>query len=132
MKVDVQGLKDNRDAWASPPEAVGVEAAPNDDWSASDDAVDAAADAAEAAEVAADAAIEDPAYDRDNWSEADRQKVEALEEAAGNAASAVFDAQEQAVANARKTRSEENTSELQSLMRISSADICLHKITTNM
>src|SRR3546814_7555721 len=51
MKVDVQVLKDNRDAWASPPEAVEVEAAPNDDWSASDDAVDAAADAAEAAEV---------------------------------------------------------------------------------
>jgi len=104
MKVDVQVLKDNRDAWANPPEMVEVEAAPGEDWSASDDAVNAAADAAEAAEVAADAAIEDPAYDRDNWSEADRQRVEALEEAAGNAASAVFEAQEQAVANARNKK----------------------------
>ncbi len=117
MKVDVQTLKDNRDMWSeAATETEAVEAAPSDDWSSSDEAADAvaeaadaaatdaavAADAADAAAAAADAAIDDPAYDRDNWSEADRQRVEQLEEAASNASSAAFDAQEEAVANARK------------------------------
>ena len=109
MKVDVQTLKDNRDMWSEVASATeAVEAAPSDDWSGPDEATDAAADAAvaadaaDAAAAAADAAIDDPAYDRDNWSEADRQRVEQLEEAASNASSAAFDAQEEAVANARK------------------------------
>jgi hypothetical protein len=61
-----------------------------------------AADAADAAAAAADAAVDDPAYDRSNWSEADRQRVEQLEAAANTASSAAFDAQDEAVANARK------------------------------
>src|SRR3546814_1693265 len=85
----------------------------DEEWSSDDQAVDAAADAAEDAEAAADAAADaaedasDPAFDRDNWSDADRQRVEELETA----------------------RSEEHTSELQSLMRISYAVFCLKKKT---
>lgn len=100
MKVDVKTLKENRDAWNSPP----VEA--SEDWGATDAAADAAAaDVADAAAAAADAAgeaIDDPAFDRENWSAADRTRVEQLEEAASSAASAAYDAQEAAIANARK------------------------------
>ena len=81
MKVDVSVLKEQRDMWNSDSmeatDAVAVDAA--DDY-----AVDAAADvaaaeaAADAAEAAADAAV---AYDRSNWSEADRKRVEELEAA---------------------------------------------------
>src|SRR3546814_8672146 len=89
-------------------DAVAVDAA--DDY-----AVDTAADvaaaeaAADAAEAAADAAVavDDPAYDRSNWSADDRKRVEDLELA--------------------YERSEEHTSELQSLMRISYAVFCLKK-----
>jgi len=110
MKVDVQTLKDNRDMWSGdgePAEAMIGEPGDEATWDSADAAADGAeaavaADAAEAAAAAADAAIDDPAYDRGNWSEADRQRVEQLEEAASNASSAAFDAQEEAVANARK------------------------------
>lgn len=109
MKVDVQTLKDNRDMWSeTATEAEAADTTASDDWSstdATDTAVDAAADAAvaaDAAAAAADAAVDDPAYDRNNWSEADRQRVEQLEAAANTASSAAFDAQDEAVANARK------------------------------
>jgi hypothetical protein len=100
MKVSVKELQDPRDQLNTPVEAC----------TAATEAVDAAADAtdaaaADAAEAAADAATEasdDPAFDRDSWSEADRTRVEQLEEAASNANSAAYDAQEQAIANARK------------------------------
>ena len=98
MKVSVKELKEHRDQWDTPAE----------DTEATE-AVDAAADAADAAatDVASDAAmaatdaVEDPAYDRDTWSEADRTRVEQLEEAASAASAASDDALEQAVANAR-------------------------------
>lgn len=86
MKVDVSVLKEQRDMWNSPAE----DAAMTDVAEAADDyAVDAAADvataeaAADAAEAAADAAVavEATAYDRSNWSEADRKRVEELEAA---------------------------------------------------
>lgn len=110
MKVDVQTLKDNRDMWSGdgePADAMIGEPGDEATWDSADAAADGAeaavaADAADAAAAAADAAIDDPAYDRGNWSEADRQRVEQLEEAASNASSAAFDAQEEAVANARK------------------------------
>lgn len=79
MKVDVKVLKEQRDMWNS--DAVeATEAA---------EAVDAAVDvagaeaAADAAEAAADAAVavEATEYDRSNWSEADRKRVEELEAA---------------------------------------------------
>jgi hypothetical protein len=102
MKVDVQTLKDNRDMWSeTATEAEAADTTASDDWS-STDATDVAAEAADAAAAAADAAIDDPAYDRSNWSEADRQRVEQLEAAANTASSAAFDAQDEAVANARK------------------------------
>ena len=81
MKVSVKELKDHRDQLNAP--------------------VEEAADAAEAIDVADDVAVADPAYDRENWSQADRQRVEALEDAASEASEAAYDAQEQAVANAR-------------------------------
>jgi len=100
MKVSVKELKEHRDQWNSPVEET---AEATEAVDASTDVADAAA-AADAAADAADAAaatVDDPAYDRDNWSEADRTRVEQLEEAASNANSAAYDAQEQAVANAR-------------------------------
>lgn len=104
MKVSVKELKAHRDEWNTPVEdateaAETVDAATDVADAAA--AADAAADAADAAAAAAD----DPAYDRDTWSEADRTRVEQLEEAAGNANSAAYEAQEQAVANARKKKS---------------------------
>jgi len=112
MKVNVQTLKDNRDTMSGEMEGAdamigeaGDEAAWDDASAAveaeADGAYDAAAEAADAAAAAADAYY-DPAYDRDNWSDADRQRVEALEEAANNASTAAFEAQEEAVAKARK------------------------------
>ncbi|QCB53910.1 DUF2059 domain-containing protein [Sphingopyxis sp. PAMC25046] len=79
MKVDMSVLKEQRDMWNSPAE----DAAMTDVAEAADDyAVDAAADVA-TAEAAADAAVavEATAYDRSNWSEADRKRVEELEAA---------------------------------------------------
>lgn len=98
MKVDVKVLKEQRDQWNTPVEET--------------EAVDAAADgtytndasaAADAAASAADAAGDwDPAYDRENWSEADRTRVEELEASASEASSAAYDAEQAAIANARK------------------------------
>ena len=105
MKVDVKVLKEQRDMWNSDAvdttEAVAVDAA--EAATAADDyAVDAAAtDIASDAAMAATEAVEDPAYDRDTWSEADRTRVEQLEEAASAASTASDEALEQAVANAR-------------------------------
>jgi hypothetical protein len=101
MKVSVKELKAHRDEWNTPVEEAteAVDAAADTaDWGA-----DAAADAAAAAADAAEATM-DPAYDRANWSEADRQRVEQLEEAANTASSAAYDAEEQAIANARKKK----------------------------
>lgn len=101
MKVDVKTLKEQRDMWKTDTteatDAVAVDAA--DDY-----AVDAAADAAGAAEAAADAAVaaDDPAYDRSNWSEVDRKRVEELEAAASTATSAAFEAEQEAAAKARE------------------------------
>jgi len=97
MKVDVQVLKDQRDMWKT--EAV-EDVAMTDDYAveAAADAADAAADAAEAA---ADAAV-DPAFDRSNWSDADRKRVEEAEAAIEAASYKAVEAEETAVANARK------------------------------
>ena len=100
MKVSVKELKEHRDQWDTPvDEATEAVDAAGDDWSA-DAATDAAADAA----VAAEAAIDDPAYDRDTWSDADRTRVEQLEEAASAASAAAYNAQEEVVAKARKKK----------------------------
>ena len=73
MKVDVSVLKEQRDMWNDTSmEATDVAAA-----SDVDAAVDAAADAADDAAMA----VENSEYDRSNWSEADRQRVEELEAA---------------------------------------------------
>ncbi|MBL9071648.1 MAG: DUF2059 domain-containing protein [Sphingopyxis sp.] len=97
MKVDVKVLKEQRDQWATPTD---------DAETAAVDAADAAADAAEAAADAADAAGGDwdPAYDRENWTETDRTRVEELEAAASEASSAAYDAEQTAIANARKKK----------------------------
>lgn len=93
MKVDVKTLKENRDAWKT---------ADEDATEVTMDAADAAADAATAA---ADAAGDwDPSFDRENWSEADRTRVEELETAASEASSAAYDAEQAAIANARKKK----------------------------
>ena len=68
----------------------------------------AAKEAAEKAKAAKEAAAADAAgdydeaYDRSNWSTADLQKVEDLEAEADKASSAAYDAEQEAVANARK------------------------------
>src|SRR3546814_19262532 len=80
----------------------------DEEWSSDDQAVDAAADAAEDAEAAADAAADaaedasDPAFDRDNWSDADRQRVEELETEAAHASAAAYEAEDAAIAAARE------------------------------
>ncbi len=96
MKVDVKLLKDNRDMYnGMGDDTVAVDAAA-DDWGAADAAADAAA-------AAADAAGDfDAGYDRSNWSDADREKVEALETAVSEATSAAYEAEAAAAANARK------------------------------
>ncbi len=115
MKVDVKVLKEQRDMWNSDSieatDAVAVEAA--DDY-----AVDAAADAADAAaavdvsdeamtageEAAAVGAAEAAAYDRSNWSEADRIRVEELEEASASAAMAAAEATKEAMSKVRQSK----------------------------
>ncbi|MBL8649415.1 MAG: DUF2059 domain-containing protein [Sphingopyxis sp.] len=88
MKVDVQQLKEQRDLYKS--------------------VDDAAMEAGEAADAAADAAADDTmggeyaGYDRSNWSDADREKVEALEAAASQATAAAHQAEAEAAANASK------------------------------
>ena len=101
MKVSVKELKEHRDQWNTPVEEATEAVDASTDVADAAAAADAAADAADAAA----AAVDDPAYDRDTWSEADRTRVEQLEEAASNANSAAYEAQEQAVANARKKTS---------------------------
>jgi len=88
LKVDVKTLKETRDSWNASGEMVDVAA--SDEWSDSDDAVDAAVDAAAAA-----ADDYDAGHDRSNWSEADRKAVEELE-------AATHEAEQTAAANARK------------------------------
>lgn len=85
MKVDVKTLKEQRDMWNSD-SMEATEAAAADDY-AVDAATDAAADAAAMA-------VEDSEYDRSNWSDTDRQRVEELE-------AAYLEAEAAAVANAR-------------------------------
>lgn len=89
MKVDVATLKENRDMWSggADAEAAVEEAGDGTDWEAASDAPYEGAD---------------PAYERDNWSAEDRERVEALEAAAEEAAGTAFDAETEAVANARK------------------------------
>ncbi|UNU43526.1 DUF2059 domain-containing protein [Sphingopyxis sp. YF1] len=102
MKVDVKVLKEQRDMWNSET----TEATAADDVAYADAAAAEAGDAADAAAAAADAAAADwdPAYERDNWSEADRQRVEELEAASDAAATAAYDAQQAAIENARKRK----------------------------
>ena len=92
MKVDVKVLKEQRDLYAV-------------DEAAAYDAADAA-DAA-AAEAAADGAYaatdgDYAGYDRTTWTDADREKVEALEAAASEANAAAYQAEADAAAKARK------------------------------
>ncbi len=93
MKVDVKVLKDQRDMW----NGMGDDAAMTDDMGAVDAAADAAA---EAADAAADGDY--AGYDRSNWTDADREKVEALEAAASEANAAAYQAEAEAAAAARK------------------------------
>lgn len=86
LKVDVKTLKEHRDMWATAGE---------------DDSIDMEA-AEAAADAAADAVYDDPSWDRANWAAADVERVEALEDASDIALSAVFEAREAAIANARK------------------------------
>ncbi len=93
MKVDVKVLTEQRDLWTSEAVEAAADAA---DYT---DSADAAADAAAAAADAA--ASSEPAYDRSNWSDADRKRVEDLEAAYENASVAAVEAMEEAAANAR-------------------------------
>ena len=98
MKVDVKTLEDNRSMWS---EAALDDEPAEEDWSGTGEVADAAADAAEeAADAVEDAA--DPAWNRDNWSDADRQRVEDLETAATKASAAAYEAEEAAIAAARE------------------------------
>ncbi|KTE22469.1 hypothetical protein ATE67_00510 [Sphingopyxis sp. H050] len=101
MKVDAKTLKETRDNWTNPAVEEAVDAGA--DWNADDaSAADAAADAAAAA---ADAAGEwDPAYERANWSAADLKRVEDAESALEAASTAAYDAEQAAIANARKKK----------------------------
>lgn len=95
MKVDVKVLKDQRDMWNGEDAAMAA-----DDWG-SDAAVEAAADAAaDAVDAAADGDY--AGYDRSTWTDADREKVEALETAASEANAAAYQAEADAAAAARK------------------------------
>ena len=108
MKVSVQTLKDNRDMMSGEMESADAMMGETSDEAAWDEAAEAdaayeaAEEAADAAAAAADDGYYDPAYDRDNWSEADRQRVDELEAAATYASTAAIEAHEEAVANARK------------------------------
>lgn len=111
MKVDVKTLEEQRDMWKTDTMEATDAVAADDyavdaaaDAAADDYAVDAASDAATAAAAAADAPVEDPAYDRSNWSAADLKRVEDLETAYENASVAVQQAADEAVENARKKK----------------------------
>ncbi len=89
MKVDVATLKEHRDMWMGSGEANDAgESGGEADWESASDA--------DSYDVA------DPALDRSNWTAADRERVETLEAAADEASGTAFDAEMEAVANARK------------------------------
>ena len=96
MKVDVKMLKEQRDMWSGNAVEAAAEAS---DYT---DSADAAADAAAAAADAAAEGGNDPAFDPTNWSAADRAKYEELQAAADNASFAAVEAEQEAIANARK------------------------------
>ncbi|OHD05218.1 DUF2059 domain-containing protein [Sphingopyxis sp. RIFCSPHIGHO2_12_FULL_65_19] len=99
MKVDVKVLQDQRDMWKNDTveaaDAVAVDAA--DDYAA-----DAATDAANAAADAAAMAVDDPAYDRSNWSADDLKRVMDLEAASAAATTAYLEAEAEAANKARE------------------------------
>ena len=99
MKVDVKVLKDQRDMWKNDTveaaDAVAVDAA--DDYAA-----DAVTDAANAAADAAAMAVDDPAYDRSNWSADDLKRVMDLEAASAAATTAYLEAEAEAANKARE------------------------------
>ena len=99
MRVDVKVLKDQRDMWKNDTveaaDAVAVDAA--DDYAA-----DAVTDAANAAADAAAMAIDDPAYDRSNWSADDLKRVMELEAASAAATTAYLEAETEAANKARE------------------------------
>jgi hypothetical protein len=101
MKVDVKVLKEQRDMWNSD-SVEATEAAEAVDAAVDGAGAEAAADAAEAAADAA-VAVEATEYDRSNWSEADRKRVEELE-------AAYLEAEAAAVEKARE-RLDKNPSE---------------------
>ncbi len=78
VKVDVAKLKENRDQWRS------------------------SADIAEAAADAIGGVADEPAYDPENWSEADRKRVEDLQAAASVANATALEAELDAIDNARE------------------------------
>jgi hypothetical protein len=100
LKVDVQTLKDQRDLYKSAEEAGYDDAAMG--------AADAAAEAADAAAMAAD--DYGPWYERENWSAEDLAKVEAVEAESSAAFARSMEAQEAAIANARKRLETEGAS----------------------
>lgn len=100
LKVDVQTLKDQRELYKSAEEAGYDDAAMG--------AADAAAEAADAAAMAAD--DYGPWYERENWSAEDLAKVEAVEAESSAAFARSMEAQEAAIANARKRLEEEGAS----------------------
>lgn len=100
LKVDVQTLKDQRELYKSAEEAGYDDAAMG--------AADAAAEAADAAAMAAD--DYGPWYERENWSAEDLAKVEAVEAESSAAFARSMEAQEAAIANARKRLETEGAS----------------------
>jgi hypothetical protein len=106
MKVEAKVLKEQRDMWSSDAleatEAMEADTSSSDEGSAAEAAAEAADAAAKAATAAADYAIDDPAYDRSNWSEAERERVADLQAAADAASSAALEAEMDAVGKARE------------------------------
>jgi hypothetical protein len=97
LQVDVQTLKDQRDLYKSAEEA-------------SYDAASAADAAAEATDVAMAEGDYGPWYERENWSAEDRAKVEAIEAESSEVFGRSMEAQEAAIANARKRLEKEGAS----------------------
>lgn len=100
LQVDVQTLKDQRDLYKSGEDATYDDAAM--------EAADAVAEAADAAAMAAD--DYGPWYERENWSAEDLAKVEAVEAESSAAFAKSMEAQEAAIANARKRLEKEGAS----------------------